>query len=473
MNNLNFWLESFDKLRVERNPFKAHIIAESLNEHEQNQYAVLQAAFVLANDAINQDQERLYGFWLAAINNNLSLSNVITQAQAVDLDALRDGINLLEEKGLIEHFLVDVLVFIRLTGGLTDNIKTILGEWCQLLSLNEAQLNDIIALTDHILGVEEPKVVKLTDVMERLLANKIWQEFYVKPLTKEILTNSINGGVWLIEKAISTECDINLTNTVIIFKNTATIKQIKSKLTLTNVGLINPVFDLYNVAMSFEQVVAIGEFDKEKKITSFTSNSTPDFSIKKSKFELINSRCFKFKDEESKGLFEATVFKNCGNEYLNGGVANYGQGVKFKNCDFLNCNALIGGIIYSKTILDSSIVSCKIDDCNSTTISNNENIGCIYSHTYIKSTAGLIIDSVINSNVSFYEGEYFYCSHNERLFVNSKLLAKFNYYNICNGNDDDFRYVLDSSSIALSNVNYSYGKNQYLNKMPDWSNDNV
>jgi type I restriction enzyme S subunit len=31
MNNLNFWLESFDKLRVERNPFKAHIIADSLN----------------------------------------------------------------------------------------------------------------------------------------------------------------------------------------------------------------------------------------------------------------------------------------------------------------------------------------------------------------------------------------------------------------------------------------------------------
>ena len=128
MNNLNFWLESFDKLRVERNPFKAHIIADSLNEHEQNQYAVLQAAFVLANGAINQDQERLYGFWLAAINNNLSLSNVITQAQAVDLDALRDGINLLEDKGLIEHFLVDVLVFSRLVGGLTENLKTILGE---------------------------------------------------------------------------------------------------------------------------------------------------------------------------------------------------------------------------------------------------------------------------------------------------------------------------------------------------------
>ncbi len=80
MKNLNFWLESFDKLRVERNPFKAHITVDSLNEHEQNQYAVLQATFVLANGVINQDQERLYGFWLTAINNNLSLSNVITQA---------------------------------------------------------------------------------------------------------------------------------------------------------------------------------------------------------------------------------------------------------------------------------------------------------------------------------------------------------------------------------------------------------
>ncbi|MBY3787889.1 hypothetical protein HPQ32_05475 [Photobacterium carnosum] len=471
MNNLNFWLESFDKMRVERNPFKAHIIANSLNEHEQNQYVVLQAAFVLANGAINQDQERLYGFWLAAINNNLSLSNVITQAQAVDLDALRDGINLLEEKGLIEHFLVDVLVFTRLGGGLTDNLKTILGEWCQLLSLNEAQLNDVIALTDHILDVEGPKVVKLTPTMELLLTNQIWQEFYVKPLTKEMLTNSINGGIWSLEKAISTECDINLTNTVVIFKNTANIKQINSKLTLTNVGLINPVFDLYNVAMSFEQIIAVGKFDKEQKITSFTSNSTPDFSIRNSKFELINARCFKFKDEESKGLFDTTVFKYCGNEYLNGGVANYGQGVKFNNCDFLNCNSLIGGIIYCKTVLDSSIVSCKIDNCNSITICNNVNIGCIYSYTYIKSTAGLIIDSIINSNVSFYTGECFYSGDNERLFVNSKLLEKFNYYNIYKYEDDDFRYVLDYLSIELSDVKYAFDKNQELSEMPDWSND--
>ncbi|MCD9530391.1 hypothetical protein [Photobacterium carnosum] len=471
MNNLNFWLESFDKLRVERNPFKAHIIANLLNEHEQNQYAVLQAAFVLANGAINQDQERLYGFWLAAINNNLSLSNVITQAQAVDLDALRDGINLLEEKGLIEHFLVDTLVFIRLAGSLTDNLKTILGEWCQLLSLNEAPLNDVIALTDHILGVEDPKVVKLTPTMELLLINQIWQEFYVKPLTKEMLTNSINGGVWSVENTISTECDINLNNTVVMFKNTATIKQINSKLTLTNVGLINPVFDLYNVAMSFEQVVAVGGFDKEQKITSFTSNSTPDFSIKKSKFELINARCFKFKDEESKGLFDTTVFENCGNEYLNGGVANYGQGIKFKNCNFLNCNALIGGVIYCKTILDSSIVSCKIDNCNSITICDNINIGCIYSYTYIKSAAGLIIDSIINSNVSFYEGEFFSYYHKERLFVNSKLLAKFNYYNIYTHEDDDYRTVLDSSSIELSDVKYAFDKNQNLSEMPTWSNN--
>ena len=473
MNNLNFWLESFDKLRVERNPFKAHIIANLLNEHEQNQYAVLQAAFVLANGAINQDQERLYGFWLAAINNNLSLSNVITQAQAVDLDALRDGINLLEEKGLIEHFLVDTLVFIRLSGSLTDNLKTILGEWCQLLSLNEAPFNDIIALTDHILGVEDPKVVKLTPTMELLLTNKIWKEFYVKPLTKEMLTNSINGGIWSLEKAISTECDINLTNTVVIFKNTAAINQTNSKLILNNVRLINPVFDLYNVAMSFEQVVAVGEFDKEQKITSFTSNSTSDFSIKNSKFELINARCFKFKDEASKGLFEDAVFENCGNEYLNGGVANYGQGIKFKNCNFLNCNALIGGVIYCKTILDSSIISCEIDNCNSIIICNNENVGCIYSYTYEKSITGLIIDSVINSNVSFYEGEDFYSGRDERLFVNSKLLAKFNYYNICNYYDDanDYRYVLDYSSIALSDVNKSYDKNQELSEMPTWSND--
>ncbi|MEC6908067.1 hypothetical protein VXS04_10335 [Photobacterium piscicola] len=461
MNNLNFWLESFDKLRVERNPFKAHIIADSLNEHEQNQYAVLQAAFVLANGAINQDQERLYGFWLAAINNNLSLSNVITQAQAVDLDALRDGINLLEEKGLVEHFLVDVLVFTRLVGGLTDNLKTILGEWCQLLSLNEVQLNDVIALTDHILGIEEPKVVKLTPTMELLLTNKIWQEFYVKPLTKVILTNSINGGIWSLEDTISTECDINLTNTVVIFKNTATIKQINSKLTLTNVGLINPVFDLYNVAMSFEQVVAIGEFDKEKKITSFTSNSTPDFSIKKSKFELINSRCFKFKDEESKGLFDTTVFKYCGNEYLNGGVASYKRGVKFNSCEFSECTANIGGVLYTNILIINSIVNCIIDNCHSHLKWDDlYDAGCIYCH---QSEYSSIADSNINSKISIHYVDDCYGSRS--FIVNSLVSSNMYYYSY-----KDELLVLDDNSVILSGLTSRRGLMKSAG-VKWWSND--
>lgn len=356
MNNLNFWLESFDKLRVERNPFKAHIIANSLNEHEQNQYAVLQAAFVLANGAINQDQERLYGFWLAAINNNLSLSNIITQAQSVDLDILRDGINLLEEKGLIEHFLIDVLVFTRLTGGLTDNLKNILGEWCQLLSLNEVQLNDVIALTDHILSVEEPHVVSMTETIRALLLNDVWAEFFTTKLTKSKLESKITQGIWLIESDIETESAVEFENSIIIFSNNAKLDIKNASINLRNTGLVKSIFNIEASNVSFDNVTAVGDFNADDKVTAFTLCHCDEFNVANSSFELKNARCFKFKDEESKGLFEVTTFKNCGNEYLNGGVTNYKQGVKFKNCDFLNCNALIGGIIYCKTVLELSLI---------------------------------------------------------------------------------------------------------------------
>ncbi|HIF9268111.1 TPA: hypothetical protein ACX6Q4_003831 [Photobacterium damselae] len=468
MNNLNFWLENFDKLRVERNPFKAHIIANSLNEYEQNQYAVLQAAFVLANDAISQDQERLYGFWLAAINHNLSLSNVITQAQVVDLDALRDGINLLEEKGLVEHFLVDVLVFTRLAGGLTDNLKTILGEWCQLLSLNEVQLNDVIALTDHILGVEEPKPVKLTPAMELLLTNQIWQEFYGKPLTTEILSNPINGGFWSVENTIAIECDINLTNTIVIFKNTTAINQINSKLTLNNVRLINPVFDLYNVSMSFEQVVAVGEFDKEQKITSFISNSTPEFSIKNSKFELINARCFKFKDEASEGLFEDTVFENCGNEYLNGGVASYKQGVKFNSCEFKECIANVGGAVYAYNMLTDTFISCDINNCTSIEKINDQFDYAIYTR---ESEHKFILNSHFSSSIVVYQicdcdGGSRYSDY--RLLWNSKLEGHI-FYKTCFSTD--YLCTLDPLSVELSGANDRSSKNYQSDDIADWSND--
>ncbi|HIF9249780.1 TPA: hypothetical protein ACX6RB_000847 [Photobacterium damselae] len=468
MNNLNFWLESFDKLRVERNPFKAHIIANSLNEHEQNQYAVLQAAFVLANGAINQDQERLYGFWLAAINNNLSLSNVITQAQAVDLDALRDGINLLEEKGLVEHFLVDVLVFSRLSGGLTDNLKAILGEWCQLLSLSEAQLNDVIALTDHILGVEEPKVVSLTETIRKLLLNDVWVEFFITKLTKSQLESKITQGIWLIESDIETESAVEFENSIIIFSDNATLDIKNAGINLRNTGLVKPIFNIEASNVSFDNVTAVGDFNSDDKVTAFTLYHCDEFNVTNSFFELKNARCFKFKYEESKGLFDATVFKKCGNEYLNGGVASYKQGVKFNSCEFTDCIANIGGAVYAYNMLDSTFVSCIINNCISIEKINEQ---CDYAIYTRESKHKFILNSHFSSSIVVYYirdcdgGSNF---SDWRLLWNSNLRGHIFYKTCVNSS---YLCTLDPLSAELSGANNQYSKNYQSNDIADWSND--
>ncbi|MCG3844858.1 hypothetical protein [Photobacterium damselae] len=462
MNNLNFWLESFDKLRIERNPFKAHIIANSLNEHEQNQYVVLQAAFVLANGAINQDQERLYGFWLAAINNNLSLSNVITQAQAVDLDALRDGINLLEEKGLVEHFLVDVLVFSRLSGSLTDNLKAILGEWCQLLSLNEAQLNDVIALTDHILCVEEPKVVSMTEVIKPLLLNDVWAEFFTTKLTKSKLESKITQGIWLIESDIETESAVEFENSIIIFSNNAKLDIKNSSINLKNTGLFKPIFNIEASNVSFDNVTAIGNFNADDKVTAFTLCHCDEFNVTNSFFELKNARCFKFKDEESKGLFDTTVFKHCGNQYLNGGVANYKQRVKFNSCEFTECIANRGGAIYAFSMLENTLIKCKLDDCYS--FNENKKECGLYSENFY---SGAVKSSDIATKIVIYN------IRGNNLLNNTKFSGDIEFKN----NEESLVFkmiysaLFDTETIKKSGIDSVCNFMKKVSNIRRWSND--
>ncbi|PLC59111.1 hypothetical protein [Photobacterium carnosum] len=462
MNNLNFWLESFDKLRVERNPFKAHIIAESLNEHEQNQYAVLQAAFVLANGAINQDQERLYGFWLAAINNNLSLSNVITQAQAVDLDALRDGINLLEEKGLIEHFLIDVLVFTRLSGALSDNLKTILGEWCQLLSLSEAQLNDVIALTDHILGVEEPHVVSMTETVRTLLLNDVWAEFFTTKLTKSQLESKITQGIWLIESDIEIELAVEFENSIINFSNNAKLDIKNASINLNNTGLVKPIFNIEASNVNFDNVMVLGDFNADDKVTAFTLCHCNEFNVANSSFELKNARCFKFKDEESKGLFEATTFKNCGNEYLNGGVASYNRGVKFNSCEFTECIANIGGAIYAFSMLENTLIKCKIDDCYS--FNENKKECGLYSETFY---SGAVKSSDIATKIVIYN----ICGDN--LLNNTKFSGdiEFESNEVSFGFRHIYSALFDTETIKKSGIDSVCNFMKKVSNIRRWSND--
>ena len=95
MENMKSWLKCFDEIKESKvKPFKTHLLSNLLNEYELNIYAVLQSAFVLFNGNLSENQERLYKFYLPALSKELKLAEIMSQAQDVNDEKLKEYVKL-------------------------------------------------------------------------------------------------------------------------------------------------------------------------------------------------------------------------------------------------------------------------------------------------------------------------------------------------------------------------------------------
>ncbi|OHY95382.1 hypothetical protein BI375_14105 [Vibrio rotiferianus] len=466
MESVNNWLKCFDEIKESKiKPFKDHVLSGLLNDHELNSYAVLQSAFVLFNGNLSENQERLYKFYLPALSKDLKLSEIVSQAQSINDEKLNEYIKLLEDKAIVFLFLLDVLVFARLDNTLTDEFKSVLNSFCYSLSLSGEEIEQVVYLCDCILGIEIEKKPELLDLFFEMIKNPIWIEFFSKPITKNNIFD-IKNGIWCIDEPIELlDGDISWKNSVIIFDGFGRLDHFNGYFISDNTHIISPVIKTNDVTIYMESVDIKGEYKLEEKITAIDINASEKVVVKNSKVKTVNARAFSFCQHSTSGWFENTDFVGCGNENLLGGAVKFIEKAYFKNCNFNDCKAKVGGALFFKTSYQDNIVDCNFKNCLSITVwGENINAGAIYFQSSNSYNMSCIVSSNIQGDISIYTLD----SHSsyKQTIVNSYLSGLLFYYNYAN--NSGHINMLDNKSQILSGVNDSYGKNHQSNEIEQY-----
>ncbi|BCV28942.1 hypothetical protein [Shewanella algae] len=178
MENLSQWLNAVETIHESRQlPFKPHALCK-LPAHELTQYAVFHAAFLLLGGAITPSQQRLYQFWLPSLSKELQVAEVLTLANEFNAAQLADTLNMLTEQRAQVHWLLDILLFSRLDTAVSAGQKKVLGECAQLLDVEQGLINELIKVSDHILGINKKvKIFCEKDSHLNCLAKSLWKEF--------------------------------------------------------------------------------------------------------------------------------------------------------------------------------------------------------------------------------------------------------------------------------------------------------
>lgn len=446
MNNLKSWINTFEELKeLQKKPFEQHLASSILNEHEQNCYSVLHTAFILFNGSISQSQERLYKFWLPAISTELKLSEVINQAQGLDGDKLRESIKLIKEKELFELLLLDVLVFSRLDGSLSEDLKNILNECCQLFEIKQQTMNDVLAICDSILGIEILKTPKLNVTLAKLIGNSTWSEFYIRELNSSSIMN-FEPGIWMVNKDINIQESLEIENSILVFYNNSKILKRNYPVTIKNSGLINPKMDIFGASLHLNSCMLISEDSDENKVTSIT-NISGTVRVNECDFFMKGIRVI---ENNSDGKLEInnSEFDYCGCKMLVGGVV-YSQNIPtIKNSKFYHCNALLGGALCIEYTQQNSgwggpyysLESCLFQDCNSTLNQDSEqytNFGGLYLN-FCQGES--IYKCEFNTNITILNTSY--------RSIKSSFFSGFIYY----AENNSTRDVLDSTTIKDSGL---------------------
>lgn len=463
MANVKKWLKCFDEIKESKvNPFKKHLVSESLNEHELNSYAVLQSAFVLFNGSLSENQERLYKFYLPALSKELKLAEIISQAQELNDEILKEYVKLLEGKDLLFTFLLDVLVFSRLDNSVNEDFKEVLNSFCHSLSIKSDDVNQVVYLSDYILGIEPDDKPELTDVFFNLIKNSIWKEFFAKRITKDNIQD-IKGGIWCIDETIELlEGDILWKNSIIIFEGSGRLEHFNGSFTSEKTLVISPLITANNVTIDMDTVEIKGEYDSDEKITAFDINASKNVIVKNSKINTVNARAFLFCPHSVSGRFENTDFSGCGNQDLLGGAVNFNQQVYFNSCKFNECKSSFGGALFFILAYENSIVNCYINNCISIGQLGEGAVCFDLRHRAgnsgypYKDYRTVISDSTIIGDISIRDAS------------GDTESEKFKTHTIANTYISGFIYsassgyaldgVLDKASIALSGVHESFDK---------------
>jgi hypothetical protein len=465
MDKLDTWLASLEEI-VDANllPFKPHIIQECFSEHEKNAYVKLHVAIILFNGRITADQERLYQFYLPSISTEIKLSEGIRQAEAMDSNELKHCIEIVRDKNVEYHFLLDILVFLRLGGELKENARKILNRYCAATQIDNQQAEQVIFISDCIAGVNDSVVPVDKDILLSLLNNQMWLEFIAEKLTTDTISQ-VNGGTWLVDESTPIfDANIHWKNCLIIFSDNGSLNVVEGDLKIEKSTLFKPRISCKKVNITMEAIHVQGEYRKEKLQTAFSFTGSPNVVVNNSFFATHNARAFWFRDTDTPATFKECEFRQCGNPDLLGGAVFHKQGIKFIQCHFFDGIADVAGAIFGECIKPASISQCRFVNNQSVSYWSPDsdkplNAGCVYYERDYRTTdesgehKSKIIECFIDNSISLYKLSE--CSSYSTLLGESIIEREIIYRETSDNNN----YGICDESIKAMGLNTYYAKN--------------
>lgn len=455
MNNIESWLKELDKIKKVTQPFGKHIASYRLSEHEIGIYTLLHVALVSASGSISKNQERLYEFYLPSISPKLKLSELLSLAQNFSGKELEKSIETLKVYNLTLHFLLDALIFMRLDGIVSSEVRKLLDGFCQSMKVTESDIKQVVYLSDKIFNVKESNQPELDLSFDDLISNNTWVEFFSKTINKNNISK-ISNGIWRIEESIeSYEGDIEWENCIIIFGDKGKIYQCNGNFRVDKSMLIKPDIEMKGVRFGINDSKVKGVYVEKNRSTSFLISSTDSIDIVNTSFATVNARTFSIDSENHQVNIDSCSFHNCGNKKLLGGAFYYLVGPKFKSCNFVDCVAYVGGAIFAKLLTEKSFDNCLIKRCESE-IEWDDSINAGGMYFYNEEQRNNIYNSKIETNFSIFK---MFSSSGASLTVNS-ILQGVVCYGVqawsCGGSANFF----DENGMKLNGLNSSSSLNK-------------
>lgn len=382
--NLQQLLIDLDALRIERLPLQPHSLV-NYDQYVREIYAIQLATLLLSNDQISESQTRLFSILLEAMQLGGTSAKFLQQAQLTNQASLREFLNILEEHQLQSSFIVDGLVLCRLENPLTPELSQVFSEFATLMQVQQDDLEIYAHLATKVLGLHNHKELPANFDYAAYKID-VWDEFFYRTLTNELLKQPLSNGRWLINREVILENfqDNNIRNAKFKFVNKGRIQ-----LKLTTSTNINYVFEncffynpeivmtgygsSYRASLMLEQCKIKGDYSATNKITAFKLNNA-HLNIHNSFVEVRNARLINSEknDNETSIRITESSFINCGNRELVGGILKTNDSVRLliKNCHFENCVASYGGVFYGRyynrysNIKNSSFINCFSNNFN-------------------------------------------------------------------------------------------------------------
>ena len=348
------WIATLVQARQQQVSLPAHTIY-SLPLGDRQLYAS-QLLLVMQSGPVTADQQALLTLLLKAMDVTLPLAELSALAQQTAANELSLFLDLLARESLLPAFLVDALVLCRLSQPMNDAQNQIVNQLLALGEINEADSSCLAQVAGFILGLPRCSLPDNFRIESWRLS--VWEAFFYRELTAEILKSGASHGLWLVNREIKTDFSWTLDGAKLKFGPQGKLTSDSyNSVYLNDCELQQPQIE-FNSPVDLKRCRFTGQYPLSQKLTALkVTYNYANFNA--CSFQLRQARAIKATVATT---FTDCVFTECGHPELVGGAIVSNDNTRLKNCQFSHCVGSVAGAIRTSQL---TAEHCRFSDCQS------------------------------------------------------------------------------------------------------------